>query len=397
MSSLFTNTAAMTALTTLKITNQDLERSSNRVSTGLKVATAADNAAYWSIATTIRSDNGSLNAVRDSIGLGLATVNSAVNGLEQVKNTFLDLKNKLTAALSPSVDRNKIQSEITARMTDLRTSATSATLNGESWLATDSGAGNFSAERKIVASFTRVQGQISVGTVTVNIDETKLYDAKVATGAAAGTTGAQAYSTAAATAAINTWQTAQNNWTAAQATFAQSTFDTAAVTARDNAKLAYDTAAASYQNSVATINKGASAGIDGKGGILDKNWAVTGADEKGFNHAYELSVDKIDISSIQNSDLSKLRAYVNLADKVLTAITDVATKLGAVQSLIQSQSNYVDTLIKNNEKSVGILVDADMEDESTKLKALQVQQQLGIQSLTIANQSTQQILSLFRS
>lgn len=50
-----------------------------------------------------------------------------------------------------------------------------------------------------------------------------------------------------------------------------------------------------------------------------------------------------------------------------------------------------------NEKSVGILVDADMEEESTKLKALQVQQQLGIQSLTIANQSTQQILSLFRS
>ncbi len=81
---------------------------------------------------------------------------------------------------------------------------------------------------------------------------------------------------------------------------------------------------------------------------------------------------------------------------MLTAITDVATKLGAVQSLIQSQSNYVDTLIKNNEKSIAS-GGRDMEDESTKLKALQVQQQLGIQSLTIANQSTQQILSLFRS
>jgi flagellin len=397
MSSLFTNTAAMTALTTLKITNQDLERSSNRVSTGLKVATAADNAAYWSIATTIRADNGSLNAVRDSIGLGLATVNSAVNGLEQVKNTFLDLKNKLTAALSPSVDRNKIQSEITARMTDLRTSATSATLNGESWLATDSGAGNFSADRKIVASFTRVQGQISVGTVTVNIDETKLYDAKVATGAAAGTTGVQAYTASGASGAIATYKTAQTTWATAQASFDVSKKDTAAVATRDAAKVTYDNAVASYQNFVATTNAGATAGTDGKGGILDKNWAVTGADEDGFNHAYELSVDKIDISSIQNSDLSKLRAYVNLADKVLTAITNVATKLGAVQSLIQSQSNYVDTLIKNNEKSIGILVDADMEDESTKLKALQVQQQLGIQSLTIANQSTQQILSLFRS
>ena len=47
--------------------------------------------------------------------------------------------------------------------------------------------------------------------------------------------------------------------------------------------------------------------------------------------------------------------------------------------------------------SIGILVDGNMEEESTKLKALQVQQQLGIQSLTIANQNTQQILSLFRN
>ena len=70
MSSLLTNTAAMTALTTLKNTNQDLEKSSGRIATGQKVATAADNAAYWSIATTIRADNGSLNAVKDAIGLG---------------------------------------------------------------------------------------------------------------------------------------------------------------------------------------------------------------------------------------------------------------------------------------------------------------------------------------
>lgn len=397
MSSLLTNTAAMTALTTLKLTNQDLEASSNRVSTGMKVATAADNAAYWSIATTIRADNGSLGAVKDAIGLGLATVNSAINGLEQVRTTFLDLKNKLTSALSPSVDRNKIQSEINARQTDLRTSATSATLNGESWLATDSGAGNYSAARKIVASFSRVQGQIAVGTVTVDIDETKLYDAKVFTGASAGTLGTTVSGNAASVAAITARDTAQATYDAALATFDKSAKDTAAVTARDTATTTYNTAMATYQTAVKTINGGATAGVDSKGGILDKKYAVVGADENGFNHAYQLSVDTIDIAGIQNADLSKLRAYVNMADKVLTGITDVATKLGAVQHLIQSQSNYVDTLMKNNEKSIGILVDADMEDESTKLKALQVQQQLGIQSLTIANQSTQQLLSLFRS
>ena len=48
------------------------------------------------------------------------------------------------------------------------------------------------------------------------------------------------------------------------------------------------------------------------------------------------------------------------------------------------------------ERGVGALVDANMNEESTRLQALQVQQQLGIQALSIANGNAQQILSLFR-
>lgn len=55
MSSILTNTGALTALQTLRLTNQSLEDSSNHVATGQKVATAKDSAAYWSIATTLRS------------------------------------------------------------------------------------------------------------------------------------------------------------------------------------------------------------------------------------------------------------------------------------------------------------------------------------------------------
>jgi flagellin len=47
-------------------------------------------------------------------------------------------------------------------------------------------------------------------------------------------------------------------------------------------------------------------------------------------------------------------------------------------------------------RGVGQLVDADMNQESTRLSALQVQQQLGVQALSIANSSSQSILSLFR-
>ncbi|WP_280518036.1 flagellin, partial [Rhizobium sp. P007] len=48
------------------------------------------------------------------------------------------------------------------------------------------------------------------------------------------------------------------------------------------------------------------------------------------------------------------------------------------------------------DKGIGRLVDAEMNEESTKLKALQTQQQLAVQALSIANNDSQSILSLFR-
>jgi flagellin len=74
MTSINTNRAAMTALQSLNMTSAKLESTQQRISTGLRVSTATDNAAYWSIATTMRSDNSSLSTVTDALGLGAATV-----------------------------------------------------------------------------------------------------------------------------------------------------------------------------------------------------------------------------------------------------------------------------------------------------------------------------------
>src|ERR1051325_2898144 len=81
MSSLLTNTAAMTALQTLRSVNANLETTQNRISTGQRVATASDNSAYWSIATTMRSDNAALSAVSDALGLGGATIDTQYTAL----------------------------------------------------------------------------------------------------------------------------------------------------------------------------------------------------------------------------------------------------------------------------------------------------------------------------
>ena len=83
MSSILTNTAAMTALQSLTQTQKQLEMTQNRISTGYKVASASDNAAYWSIATTMRSDNKALSTVQDALGLGSATIDVAYTALNQ--------------------------------------------------------------------------------------------------------------------------------------------------------------------------------------------------------------------------------------------------------------------------------------------------------------------------
>lgn len=388
MTSIMTNTSAMVALQTLRSINNSLDSANNRISTGLKVNTAADNAAYWSIATTTRSDNGQLGAVKDALNLGAQTVNTATTAMNANIKTLQEVQAKLTAALSPNVDRGKIQTEIGDLLKRLKDTADSAVQAGENWLSVDGNAGNYVSDRKIVASFTRTDGKIEVGTVNVSVDDTKLYDTKTA----AGTAGAGA----AVGTIQTTWNTAQTTYESAVTAYEASDKSAAAKGTLDVAKGSYDTAKVTYDTQKAAANKAAANGTDGKGGILNKEYAVLAADENGFLKGFKASVETIDISNIDNQDLSKLRAYIQVVDKALTAMTDAATTLGSVSSRISGQTNFVESLIKANEQSIGALVDANMEEESTKLKALQVQQQLGVQSLSIANSAGQNILSLFR-
>ncbi len=71
-------------------------------------------------------------------------------------------------------------------------------------------------------------------------------------------------------------------------------------------------------------------------------------------------------------------------------------ELGAQSNQIEKHTLFVTKLMDSLEVGVGNLVDADMARESARLQALQVQQQLGIQALSIANQAPQIILSLFK-
>jgi len=75
---------------------------------------------------------------------------------------------------------------------------------------------------------------------------------------------------------------------------------------------------------------------------------------------------------------------------------DAAAAFGSAEGRIETQSDFIGKLTDALKSGIGSLVDADMEAASARLQALQVQQQLGTQALSIANQAPQNILSLFR-
>lgn len=314
MSSIMTNTSAMTALKSLQKTNESMDMVQARISTGYRVSEASDNAAYWSIATTMRSDNAALGTVQDALGLGSAKIDIAYTGMNSALDVVNEIKVKLVAAREPGVDRTKIQSEISELQDQLTGIAESASFSGENWLSVDSGAANFSNLRNIVSSFNRANdGTVSVATIEVDITSTALFDP--------------------------------------------------------------DT------------------GGSGPVGILDVETTTANGATPAVNVVYSVSTLDITLATVDDVVLD---AMISVVDATAQTMTTSASNLGAFKSRVNMQNEFVSNLMDAIERGVGQLVDADMTEESTRLQALQVQQQLGVQALSIANSNAQTILSLFQ-
>jgi flagellin len=132
--------------------------------------------------------------------------------------------------------------------------------------------------------------------------------------------------------------------------------------------------------SVDTIDVTPSAIIDGAGGgILES--AGTGTD-----------ITAMDVSAVG----ANIDTFIADTDVAIGLIADYSATLGATKTRIDLQQTFVSNLSDALTKGVSALVDADMNQASTRLQALQTQQQLGVQSLSIANQNTQMILKLFQ-
>ncbi|WP_139224756.1 flagellin [Aureimonas phyllosphaerae] len=169
--------SANSALRSLQKAVAALNTTQSRLSTGLKIEGARDNAAYWSISTGMRSEGKSLSAVKDTLNLGAATVATAYQGLNSAREVLDTLKAKLTAAGQPGADGGALQSEIAALQQQLRAIAGTATMSGENWLAVNSSSATYASTREIVASVGRdANGAVTISAIKVDAGNLALFD-----------------------------------------------------------------------------------------------------------------------------------------------------------------------------------------------------------------------------
>ena len=109
LNSVITNAGALVALESLNATNSALNQTQNRISTGLKVASATDNGATWAVAQNERATIGSLGAVQDSLNRGISTADVAVSAGQ----TISDLLNQMKAKVLAATDTTATSSDIT--------------------------------------------------------------------------------------------------------------------------------------------------------------------------------------------------------------------------------------------------------------------------------------------
>ena len=296
INSILTNYGSMAALQSLQATQSALLQTQNHVSSGLRVATAKDDASDWVTATTVKSNISSLQQVSQNLGNADSMLGTAVAGATTVSSLVTQIRAKVASVSDPSTNVAATQNEVDQMVQQIGSTIQSSAFNGVNLL-----------------DGTRAAGLTFVAATANDYTAAGAASSTIATGAAVDLT-------------------------------------TSATGTNANMKALF--------NLVAT---------GGSGGGLAAIAAGT--------------------TTMDNA----LKAI----DTAASTVTGAAAQYGAVQNNIEGQQTFVNNLVKSLQSGVSNMVDADMTSESARLSALQVQQQLGTQALSIANQAPQLILKLF--
>ncbi|WP_341212217.1 flagellin [uncultured Limimaricola sp.] len=333
MSSIITNNSAMSALSTLRNINSNLNSTQDRISSGLKVSSGKDNAAYFAISETMKGDSGMTKAVNESLTLTKNSVATARLGAEQFSNLATEFRDKIAFAQENKGGLDKIEADLKRLVADMGAIVSQSTFNGDDLV-------NASATK-----------------LTTNDGTTDVYMVVNATGTMTYAPNADGTGTA----------------------------------------IAEGTTATQFNAEGKTSTRSVVSGISRAGGLNTTTINVETVD---------LFTMKKEFEAISNGFATKakdatngeafLKGVLSIADAAKGRAVSAATTLGQSEKSIERQQEFLTKLSDNLDSGVGAMVDANMEEEAARLQSLQVQQQLASQSLSIANQAPQNILSLFR-
>ena len=415
MSSILTNNSSMVALETLRNINRDLATVQSEISTGKKVSNAKDNAAVWAVSTVMSSDVESFKAISDSLNLGSSTVGVARSAAEKVTSTLQEIKTLIVGAQGENVDRAKYQTDIAEKIELIEGYVSAAQFNGLNLIN-----GSSSEDVNVLASLDRSSG----GSVAASFIAVERQDLSVANTGSAATFGGTAVTN---TTIINNGGTAAGT-AATVAAGADQTITIASVADGNSYRITLSDAGTT--NSLGTRSfeyvASASDSLESVAANLttqmsnffaatgETNYSVTrNGDEIVLTNdaAAALTVTAVtatggtagvssgglgNLATIDVTSTAGATAALTTIEGLLDTAIDAAAAFGSSQNRLSSQSEFVQTLVDSMTTGIGGLTDTDMEAASAKLQALQVQQQLGVQALSIANQAPQALLSLFR-
>ncbi len=396
--SLLTNTSAMIALQNLRSVNKGLSMVQEQISTGKKVANAKDNAAIFAISTVMQSDVKGFEAISQSLNLGASSAGVARGAAEKITELLVDMKGLIVAAQEDNIDRTKIQTDIGQLREQIDSIVDAAQFNGLNFLK-----GTSSTD--FLASLDRDSGgNVTASFITVDAFSLETTAGVAVAGLDATTTGVNGGGTSAAQLVANTNAFALD--INSGATFTAGDVYEVRI---DGRKFTYtvqtgddhDDVGQGITNlidaagiaGVTVAFTAGGAGVDAQVDITNNSGGTVGievnvTDGTGGGLA---NLNSLDVSSAA----SAAAALVSIEGLIQEAV-DASAEFGSAQKRIEIQNEFVSNLTDALKTGIGALTDADLEAASARLQSLQVQQQLGIQALSIANSSPNAILGLFQ-
>jgi flagellin len=355
------------------------------------------------------SDVESFKQIKDSLNLGSSTVGVARSAAEQVTERLTDMKALIVSAQEENVDRTKIQADITALTEEIGSIVGAAQFNGQNLID-----GTSTDDMKILSSLDRSSGGVTPSTIDVkrqdlsltgtvtpaslgvgtNTDQTIIANGAANSGTAATVTTGNTQNIEIASVASGNGYTLELSDLAGANELGTQSFEyvaSASDSAADVAQNLFDQLDSAFQGTNYSVSEanGVLSITNSSGDDVSIEATATTGGTPATSSGGLAGLSSIDVTSDAGGAL-------NAIDGLIDTAIDAAASFGSGQTRIENQGEFVQSLVDSMTTGIGGLVDADMEATSAKLQALQVQQQLGTQALSIANQAPQSLLSLFR-